>query len=162
MRDLTRLDGIHYAAMSGTDEQDDNFELPVFEDCYGGVYLAVPKIIVGIDNPIKTRSYEEIVEALTEIYHVTWYIRHLKDRQLVEQGELLVVDGHASSDYEISREDWDCHLQNALEIKSEYGLEDFNPQCDYDLENEFRLGMLLGKLSILRWVMGAEMDTLQT
>ena len=91
------------------------------------------------------RSIEEIVEVTEEFLDKIWFDRHLSLRYRIEAGVETV-------DSEI----WKGALQSAQRVIEKYGEENLGPYSD------FEWGMLNGKLSALRWVLGDEWDMLDT
>lgn len=91
------------------------------------------------------RSIEEIVEATEELFDKIWFDRHLSLRYRIETGETTV-----------NADIWRGALQSAQRIIDKYGEENLGPYSD------FEWGMLNGKLSALRWVLGYEWDMLDT
>lgn len=98
---------------------------------------------VWYEEEIRRRSVDEICDALQELQDRVWYDRHQMIMELVPRGdrELAqpIIEGEAA----------------ARRIEAEYG-DELGP---YD---DFEWGMLMGKLSALRWVTGEEWDTLDT
>ena len=85
------------------------------------------------------RSREEIAAAELELFEKAWYDRHLA----------LGESGDRSGDPETLRE-----ARRAAEgIKRDYGEDPLGPYTD------FEWGMLLGRLSALRWVLGDDWDS---
>lgn len=94
------------------------------------------------------RTKEEISEAVQEFFDKVWYGRHCG---------LSVSD--IVDDPSMSREERDIKngvSNEAAEIEEKYGIEELGPKSD------FECGMLSGKLSALRWVLGDEWDNLDT
>ena len=91
------------------------------------------------------RSREEVEEAASELTDKVWYNRHEELKELIEDGEEVV-------DPQI----WEDALKAAKKIEDKYGVENLGP---YD---DFECGMLNGKLSALRWLLGFEWDMLDT
>ena len=56
----------------------------------------------------------------------------------------------------VDPESWKSALKAAEMVEEEYGIENLGPHSD------FEWGMLNGKLSALRWVVGLEWDMLDT
>jgi hypothetical protein len=56
----------------------------------------------------------------------------------------------------VQRDVWAGALKAARKVERRYGLENLGPWDD------FEWGMINGKLSALRWVLGDEWDTLDT
>ncbi len=91
------------------------------------------------------RDEEEISFVLEELIEKIWYNRHLVLRYNVENG---IESVHP--------EIWKGALTSARRVEEKYGVENLGP---YD---DFEWGMLNGKLSALRWVLGDEWDMLDT
>jgi len=91
------------------------------------------------------RRPEEILEAEEEFLDKIWYNRHkiLEDK---------VNNGKAKVDHKI----WQGALKSAKRVEEKYGMKELGPWDD------FEWGMLSGKLSALRWVLGDEWDMLDT
>ena len=95
-----------------------------------------------IDEP---RSMDEIADMANEFCEKVWFDRHLSLRYKVENS-LETVDP----------EIWAGALKSAERVIQQYGEENLGPYSD------FEWGMLNGKLSALRWVMGEDWDELYT
>ncbi len=91
------------------------------------------------------RSEAEILEALEELFDKVWYDRHSLLRDAIE-------DGRTTVDPEI----WKGALRAAERVERQYGEDQLGPWTDFDW------GMLNGKLSTLRWVLGDDWDLLDT
>lgn len=74
-----------------------------------------------------------------------WYVRHLAAKHRIKRGVET-----------FSPKVWAGALAEAERIRQKYGEENLGPYSDYDW------GVLNGKLSALRWVMGCEWDMLDT
>ena len=94
---------------------------------------------------VKPRTMEEIVDMANEFCDKIWFVRHLTMRYKVEHGLEAVKP-----------EIWARALEAAEKMIRQYGEENLVPSDDFDW------GMLNGKLSALRWVMGCEWDMLDT
>jgi hypothetical protein len=99
-------------------------------------------ITQGLETP---RSELEIVDAVGELLDTVWYNRHLFLRQQVK-------DGIEKVDSKI----WKGALKSAQKVEKRYGKAALGP---YDV---FEWGMINGKLSALRWVLGDDWDMLDT
>lgn len=99
-------------------------------------------IKLEIDAP---RSEADIVTAVGELLDKVWYNRHKYLKAQIEAGEETV-------DSEI----WKGALQSARKVERRYGKRALGPW------DEFDWGMMNGKLSALRWVLGDEWDMLDT
>ncbi len=93
----------------------------------------------------KPRSVDEIAEAIEEFFEKIWFDRHLSLSYRVDSGLTTVAP-----------EIWEGALKSAQRVIDKYGEENLGPYSD------FEWGMLNGKLSALRWVLGDEWDMLDT
>jgi len=91
------------------------------------------------------REEEEIDNAIIELLDKIWYDRHQGLLENVGAGEEKV-------DKDILR----GAIQAAKKVENKYGLDNLGPYTD------FEWGMMNGKLSALRWVLGDEWDDLDT
>ena len=94
---------------------------------------------------IVPRSMEEVADVVEEFFEKIWFDRHLSLRYRVEHG-IETVDPQI----------WEGALKSAEKVIRKYGEENLGPYSD------FEWGMLNGKLSALRWVLGDEWDMLDT
>lgn len=107
------------------------------------------------------RTLSELTEAENLLFRQVWYNRHMDLRYRVEQGITKVVP---EADYSRSpyRSDqildtvWEGALAAGERTRQEVGIKNLGPWDD------FEWGMLNGKLSALRWVLGDEWDMLDT
>lgn len=108
------------------------------------------------------RALSELFEAEHLLEQKIWYDRHSMRRSAVESGQIKIVsrqeydklDGHPSD--VIVRDIWEGALAAAKATEVEVGREHLGPWSD------FEWGMLNGKLSALRWILGEEWDMLDT
>lgn len=91
------------------------------------------------------RTEEEILKVVDEFLDKIWYNRHQILKAKVELGET-----------EVKPEIWAGALKSAQEVESRYPKKDLGPWDD------FEWGMLNGKLSALRWMLGEGWDMLDT
>jgi hypothetical protein len=89
----------------------------------------------------KGRSIPEIDAAIEELFSAIWYDRHQRITEELKAGQ---------------RDIWERAQQAASKIEKRYRVENLGPW------NDFEWGMLNGKLSALRWVMGDYWDNLGT
>jgi hypothetical protein len=96
-------------------------------------------------GPFEERSEDEVAAAIDELTDKVWYNRHQELRELVDEGQ-----------EEVDPQIWRDALKAAKRIEDKYGINNLGP---YD---DFEWGMLNGKLSALRWLLGFEWDMLDT
>ena len=104
------------------------------------------------------RGFFEIVEHMNEFCDRIWYNRHLIRKYKIEEGIIEVVEKKEYNTYnpnQILTHIWDGALKSAARMEELYG-DKLEPMDD------FEWGMLNGKLSALRWVLGDEWDMLDT
>ncbi|MED4287373.1 hypothetical protein [Priestia megaterium] len=94
---------------------------------------------------VETRTMNMVSDVVGEILDKVWHERHLVLKYKVENG-LEAVDSKI----------WKGALKSAEKVRKQYDEENLGP---YD---DFEWGMLNGKLSALRWVLGDEWDMLDT
>ncbi len=107
------------------------------------------------------RRLSEIMEAEHLLFRQVWYNRHWNTRVAIEEGREKVVPEaeYSQSPYnpgEILNTVWAGALAAAKRTEEEIGMDKLGPWDD------FEWGMLNGKLSALRWVLGDEWDMLDT
>ncbi|MBB3071968.1 putative aspartyl protease [Paenibacillus baekrokdamisoli] len=107
------------------------------------------------------RRLKEIIEAIDELVTKVWYNRHQVLREKIEEGTTQIVEketfpikDHATRP--IQRNVWESALRAAAKVEERIGLEHLGPWDD------FEWGMINGKLSALRWVLGDDWDMLDT
>lgn len=107
------------------------------------------------------RRLNEIVDAIDELVTKVWYNRHQVRWERIEDGTIQLVDKETFpvEDHRtrpIQRDIWEGALRAAAKVEERFGLENLGPWDD------FEWGMLNGKLSALRWVLGEDWDMLDT
>ena len=91
------------------------------------------------------RDIKKILEAEEEYFDKIWYNRHLSLTREIELGLTTVDD-----------EIWRRALEARKRIEEKYGKENLLPN------NEFEWGIMNGKLSAIRWILGSGWDFLDT
>ena len=91
------------------------------------------------------RKRKEVESALEEFFDKVWYDRHQLLKNQVKEKKTKV-----------SPEIWKGARQAAKRVEGKYGLKNLSPYSDFDW------GMINGKLSALRWILGDEWDMLDT
>lgn len=110
----------------------------------------------------EVRGVTEIGDAIDLLTRQVWYNRHKNREYWVENGKTKIVSreqwekGKRNNSDEIIDEIWKGALKAAATTEREVGLENLGPWTD------FEWGMINGKLSALRWVLGDEWDMLDT
>lgn len=92
------------------------------------------------------RKKQEILDAEQELFDRVWYERKLVMRELIQAGQ----------DKMPSREVMQSMLLAMTELQGKYGKDELGPY------SEFEWGMINGKLSALRWMLGDDWDMLDT
>ena len=93
----------------------------------------------------EVRTLEDVLEAENMFFDKIWFDRHLSLEYRIEQGM-----------EDVNPEIWQGAMESARKVIEKYGEENLGPYRD------FEWGMLYGKLSALRWVLGDEWDMLDT
>lgn len=106
----------------------------------------------------KLRGLEELQEAMDLLWHQIWYNRNV--------GRLIAIHGGKINKDACSRQPSEMQTTHHDTFEREmkilhdalrrFGNEDFGPWDD------FEWGMINGKLSAIRWVLGYEWDVLDT
>lgn len=107
------------------------------------------------------RGLTEILEAEDLLFHQVWYNRHWDLRNAIEEGTIKVVEKEtyprpAGAQETVQRDVWKGALKSARNLERRYGKKNLGPWDD------FEWGMINGKFSALRWVLGEEWDMLDT
>jgi len=106
----------------------------------------------------ETRGLYEILEHINIFVEKIWFNRYCLREELIADGKIRLVskEEHKGYDPNVIRSDiWEGALKAAEAVKNKYPGE-LGPFSD------FEWGMLNGKLSALRWVLGDEWDMLDT
>jgi hypothetical protein len=107
----------------------------------------------------ESRSLSEILEIEGELEDKIWYNRHQNWLYRIQIGEDKIVETIPEGKYVPNvtpREIFEGARKAAKRVEEQYGIKNLGPWTD------FEWGMLNGKLSALRWVMGDEWDSLYT
>jgi len=118
-------------------------------------------LLMGQEWTEEPRRLEEIGNAIDLLFNQVWYNRHQFTRQKIECGQTKIVEKETFPVKDhlrrpIQRDVWEGALKAAAKVEKKYGLENLGPWDD------FEWGMINGKLSALRWVLGDEWDMLDT
>jgi hypothetical protein len=106
------------------------------------------------------RRLSELLEAEREFELKVWYNRHWGRKNRIDEGKIKLVtkqqwDREKNKRGVIVDTIWEGALKAAKQVEDEFGAE-LGPWDD------FEWGMINGKLSAIRWVMGDEWDMLDT
>jgi hypothetical protein len=91
-----------------------------------------------------------------------WYNRHWVRREKIEAGKIKIVDHETDAQLRSRREItiqkniWIGALKSAKAVEKRYGKQNLGPWTD------FEWGMINGKLSAIRWMLGDDWDMLDT
>lgn len=107
------------------------------------------------------RRLNEIGDAIDLLFDQVWYNRHQVSKQKIERGITKLVDKETFPIKDhfrrpMQRDVWALARKAAEKVEKKRGLENLGPWTD------FEWGMINGKLSALRWVLGDEWDFLDT
>jgi len=111
------------------------------------------------DWDFEFRSFSEILEIEKELEQKIWYNRHKYRENLIKTGKIKLIDRNEfdikTSQGNIVKDIWEGALESAKKVEDIYGKENLS----FD---DFNWGMINGKLSALRWVIGDDWDNLDT
>lgn len=108
------------------------------------------------------RGLSVIFGAHNVLERQVWYNRHKNREWAIQKGKIKIVSraqweaGKRNNSSEIIDEIWEGALKAAQTVERELGRDNVGPWTD------FEWGMINGKLSALRWVLGDEWDMLDT
>jgi hypothetical protein len=104
------------------------------------------------------RSFSELMAAEAELCDKVWYNRHKCREEAIASGRITIVDDGAKTHPadQIIHSIWEGALNSAAMTKAKYGADNLGPWDD------FEWGMINGKLSAIRWVLGQDWDELYT
>jgi hypothetical protein len=107
---------------------------------------------------MEPRRASEIYEAIAELFDRVWYDRHMVLFWQVHDGSVTIVKEYDAKRHNetIVESIWLGARKAAERVEKKYGKENLGPYSKFDW------GMINGKLSALRWVMGDEWDMLDT
>lgn len=114
---------------------------------------------------IEPRRASEISDAIEELIDRVWYDRHMVSRYKIQTGETKIIakkdfgpEHYRDSAHNklVVDEVWKGALRTAKRVEKKYGKANLGPYTKFDW------GMINGKLSALRWVLGDEWDMLDT
>jgi hypothetical protein len=101
------------------------------------------------------RNLSEIAPLLDKLWDQIWYNRHKNLEYQIESGEVELVDEYEPDAYQrtVVRSVWEGAQAAAQRVEQQYGPDDLGPWDDFDW------GMISGKMSALRWMLGEDWDS---
>lgn len=165
---------LNHQDFSGLNHQVPHPELaPIFEPEWSSYSTSIADVLNDIHPELledyiaefegfeSDRSLAEMQEAIELLWRQVWYNRHMFWMQQIENGEAEIVDDGVVIDRknharQTPRSIYEGARAAARRTEEEVGIANLGPWTD------FEWGMLSGKLSALRWVLGDEWDMLDT
>lgn len=126
-----------------------------------GVYLE-PDVLKAMGYDFEPRSLSEIVTAMDELTEQVWFNRHMNLRWEVKHGKIKVVThdewvkAGSNNQTHIVDSVLEGATRAAADTQERLGKAKCGPHTD------FEWGMINGKLSAIRWMLGDEWDMLDT
>lgn len=145
----------------------------LFDEAKSTYSITIVDVIKGIDATLLedhqaefnyasgSRSLSELLDATHLLERQVWYNRHWNLRSKIEDGTHQIVseENYSRNPYNQNQTldtIWAGALASAKRTEEEVGLDNLGPW------DNFEWGMVNGKLSALRWVLGDEWDMLDT
>ncbi len=121
----------------------------------------VTDVMVEYSLDQEPRGLQDILKAEDLLFHQVWYNRHWNMRAEIEAGKIKIVDKaiyprKQGEPETITRGTLKVAIKAARRTERKYGKKNLGPWDD------FEWGMINGKLSALRWILGDEWDMLDT
>ncbi len=112
-------------------------------------------LFAELDYHEEPRSLDEIRPVLDKLWDQVWYNRHKNLEYRIRTGEVTVVDDSRATDPQrtVTRGVWERAQAAARRREEQYGVDELGPWSDFDW------GMLSGKMSALRWVLGEDWES---
>lgn len=164
-----------FSADGGDHRQPHADLLPLFDGVRSRYWTSLADLLNDLDidllanydmelyGALQARGLSEIQEAENLLFKQVWYNRHQNLRINIERGrEKVVTEAEWNAVKPKQRRrmttegTWKLAQEAARKTEHEVGIENLGPWDD------FEWGMLNGKLSALRWVMGDDWDMLDT
>lgn len=143
----------------------------IFDTTKSQYFISLPEALYSInpdlveeieyenDWDFEFRTFSEILEFENELEQKIWYNRHKNREYYIETGKIKLIEREEfdikTSQKTIIKDIWEGALQSAKKVEDKYGKENL-------IFTDFEWGMLNGKLSALRWVIGNDWDNLDT
>jgi len=124
-------------------------------------FLEFQDVMVEHTLDFPPRRFVEITEATSKLIDQVWYNRHQVWNEKLQRGEAVLIEdneerGRDPFGLRIHRGVWEMAERAARNKEGQYGSDELGPWDD------FEWGMINGKLSALRWVLGEDWDMLDT
>lgn len=104
-------------------------------------------------------NVNKILKMEKELIDKLWYARHIDLKEQINNHEVLLVekweDQYNFQDF-CSKDVWNRALKCASGIEKKYG------KNNLEIHDDIELGILMGKLSAIRWFIYGEWDDLDT
>ena len=108
-------------------------------------------------SDLPLRRLKELFAAEDELHLKVWYNRHMVRREAIGDGRIKLVERDTTYKSGVIQNDiWQGALKAATAVEKRLGIENLGPWDD------FEWGMINGRLSAIRWVLGDEWDMLDT
>lgn len=122
----------------------------------------VTELVWEQNSDMEPRGLQDLLKAEDLLFHQVWFNRHMNRRWSIEHGKVKIVDqatwekrGSNNNRYIIDSV-WEGAQRAAMSTLRKYGKANLGPWDD------FEWGMINGKLSAIRWMLGDEWDMLDT
>lgn len=160
-----------FSLKNGNQKQPHEDLVEIFDSPKSQYFINLPEALNSI-NPelvdevnfenewdLEFRSFSEILDIERELEQKIWYIRHKNREYQIEQGKIKLITPEEfdikTSQSTIVKNIWEGALKSAQKVEETFGIENLQ-------FSDFEWGMINGKLSALRWVVGDEWDNLDT
>ncbi|MCX2495254.1 PIN domain-containing protein [Pedobacter sp. PF22-3] len=160
-----------FSLKNGNQKQPHEDLIDIFDSPNSQYFISLPEALNSINpNLVEEIQYEndwdfgfrnlsEVLYAQNELEQKVWYNRHKNREYLIKKGKIKLINREdfkiASSQLTIIKDIWEGALASAKKVEEQYGVENLTL-------TDFEWGMINGKLSALRWVLGDEWDNLDT
>ena len=160
-----------FSLKNGNQKQPHNDLFEIFDSAKSQYFINLPEALNSINPDLvdevefenewnfEFRSFSEIFDVERELEQKIWYNRHKYREHLINKGKIKII---AREDYDIKtsqktivKDIWEGALESVRNVEKTYGVENLQ-------YSDFDWGMINGKLSALRWVIGDEWDNLDT
>jgi len=120
----------------------------------------VSEMMIEQEILFEPRMLTEMLQWEDELTSKVWYNRHQYRAWQIEKGKIKIIERKdfsiKTSHKTIVKDIWAGAKKSAIQLEKKYGKENLGPWTD------FEWGMINGKLSALRWIMGEDWDELYT